>query len=321
MNETPLNPDARDQTAVHCYLSTILATAECLVRLCPDLGIPYQNRWRRLPQRIGFDPSSQSIERSEHMFRSDLERFSEWAGKYFNDGVNVVRNIGTEGGQSFERAIEETESHAALLDTLANSLEEAADLDAPMEVRDALGLQSEGLRKAARQMRNRLLPSLLGLADLVRECRRVVKQTEQDAILDATTGFLNGRGFRYELKSRYEASKHCCVLLIECAATFANGQPCTDSDYRIIAADLAERIGDQFRPWDCAGRIGPSRFGVIFEADFSVAKDRVNQIARSITGTYSGGISVRATIEVMEASDTDALLTILNAIDQLALAA
>jgi GGDEF domain-containing protein len=321
MNEAPLDQQRSNdpnETAVHCYLSTILATADCIARLCPDVGVPYQNRWRRLPQRIGFDPSLRSLETSGRMFQSDLERFADLAGRYFSDGFNLVYSIGVDSAQPFEKAIQETASHANLLDALAESLDETADLDASTELGGALVLQSEGLRRSARQMRNGLLPSLDTLSGIVRECRRIVKQTQQDAILDVSTGFVNNRGFRYELKARYDESQHSLVLLIDFTATLAGGQECSDEDFLTIATEVAARLGDQFRPWDCLGRVAPRRFAVIFEGDYSIAKDRSGQISRSITGTYSGGISVCATVDAMEASDADSLLTVLAAIDKVA---
>ena len=200
-----------------------------------------------------------------------------------------MHSIGADGAQPFEKAVQETASHANLLDALAVSLEEAADLEAPPDISDALLLQSEGLRKSARQMRNRLLPSLNTLSLIVRECRRVVKQAEQDAILDPSTGFVNSRGFRYELRARYDESQHCCVLLIECTTSPADGQESSDEDFTKVAGDLAARLGDQFRPWDCVGRVGPHRFAVIFEGDYSIAVDRPTRLPAASAGRMAVG--------------------------------
>jgi GGDEF domain-containing protein len=144
---------------------------------------------------------------------------------------------------------------------------------------------------------------------------------EQDAIVDASTGFVNSRGFRYELKARYDQSQRCCVLLIDCAAILATGLECSDEDFGAIAGELAARVGDQFRPSDCLGRIGRRRLAVIFEHSPATARDRADQIARDLSGVYSGGVSVSATVEVMEASDADSLLTVLAAIDKIQIAA
>lgn len=298
-------------TAVHCYLSAILSTTACIAKVFPSAGIPYQNRWRRLPQRIGFELTPRSLEASGRMFDSDLDRFAELASRLLGEGINMVHKVGSEGAKPFEAAVQETVSCAGLLDELAQSLEESADLDATPEIADMLVLQSEGLRKFSRELRNRLLPELNNLTTIIRECRKVLVQAEQDAILDPSTGFMNNRGFRYELKSRYDESHECCVLLIDCTATLGNGEECEDEDFDRAVGDLAARLGDQFRPWDCLGRIGPRRLAVIFEGNHAVARDRSEQIARSISGTYSDGIAIAATIRVMEVLDADSLLTVL----------
>lgn len=309
------------QTAVNCYLSTILSTAECIAQVCPEIGAPYQNRWRRLPQRIGFDLSLQSLQASGRMFQSDLDHFTELACRYFSEGLQLVRKIGKEGDTDFGRAIQETVSYADLLEELAGSLEEAADLDAAPEMSDRLHLLSEGLRKSARQMRSQLLPSLNSLAALVRECRKALIHTEQEAIVDGSTGFVNSRGFWYELKARYDESQYCCVLVIDFTAKLESGQECSDEDFCKIAGDLGGRLGVQVRPWDCLGRVGPRRLAVIFGGSFATANDRSSQIGRSISGTYSHGISVSATVKAMEASDADSLLTVIAALDNVPVAA
>jgi len=304
------------QTAVNCYLSTILSAAECLAKLCPEVGIPYQNRWRRLPQRVGFDLSSRALDASGKMFQSDLERFADSASLYFGNGLDMVQRIGAGGAEEFDKAVQEAISYANLLQEMAESLQQSADLDAAPEISERLYLQSEGLRKSARQVRNSLLPCLRSLAAIVRECRKILLQAEQETILDAETGFVNSRGFRFELKNRYDQSQGSCVLLVTCTATLKGGHDCSDEDFRKIVGDVASRLGDQFRPWDCVGRIGPRVFAVIFEGSPATARDRSDQISRSVGGTFGNGIAVNIAIEVVEVRDADSLLTVLTAFDK-----
>jgi GGDEF domain-containing protein len=308
------------QTAVNCYLSTILSAAECLARLCPEVGIPYQHRWRRLPQRVGFDLSSRALDASGKMFQSDLERFADSASLYFGNGLDMVQRIGAGGAEEFDKAVQEAIWYANVLQEMAESMQQAADLDAAPEISERLYLQSEGLRKSARQVRNTLLPCLRSLAAIVRECRKILVQAEQEKILDADTGLVNSRGFRFELKNRYEQSQASCVLLVNCTAATQCGDNCREEEFRNIVSDLASRLADQFRPWDCVGRIGPRTFAVIFEGSATVARERSCQISRSVSGTFGAGISVSMTIDVVEVRDDDSLLTLLARIDSAAAA-
>src|SRR5581483_7300627 len=124
------------------------------------------------------------------------------------------------------------------------------------------------------------------------------------------------RGFRFELKNRYDQSQGSCVLLVTCTATLKGGHDCSDEDFRKIVGDVASRLGDQFRPWDCVGRIGPRVFAVIFEGSPATARDRSDQISRSVGGTFGNGIAVNIAIEVVEVRDADSLLTVLTAFDK-----
>lgn len=317
MSETQPELESRQdltQTAINCYLSVILAAAECAAKTCPEIGAPYKNRWRRLPQRIGFDFSAQSLEASGRMFQADLERYAELARYYSSESLRLVEKLGQEADE-FDAAAQGAAASAALLDELAESLENAADLDGG-ENGDLLHLQSQGLRKAARQLRARLLPSLDNIAATMRDCRRVLRKAEQETILDGATGFVNARGFRYELTARFEQSQYCCVMLIDCSAMLKNGDDCSEESFNAIVPEFAIRLGDQFRPWDCLARVASRRFAIIFEASSATARERSAQIVRTVNGLYHGGVVVACTATVLEASDTDSLLSLNAAIER-----
>lgn len=302
------------ETAVRCYLSTILSAADCIAEMCPDVGVPYQQRWRRLPQRLGFDISPEALEASGHMFESDLENFAKLAGRYFSKGLPLIKAIHDDGSRALAAVVDAASSHSKVLETMAESVETAADLDGPPELRDLLEMQAEGLRRYAHQVKSRLLPPLEQLAKLMRQCREVVEQSEADATLDRETGFVNASGFRFELDSYFRDRQHCCVLVIDCETTSSHGEPCSDRDFTNIAAELAMRIGEQFRPVDPVGRIAPRRFAVIFDGEAEYARGRIEQIARSVGGKYiapSGPVFVAIAMRVIEAVSPDV------AVDQL----
>src|SRR5260370_21064867 len=122
----PVDSLELSQSAVHCYLSAVLCAADCIAAMCPTIGVPYQQRWRRLPQRMGFDLSPAGLEASERMFESEMHRFVELAGPYFNQGLPLIQAIGSSGGGAADAVLEETASVAVLLKTLPDSPETAA---------------------------------------------------------------------------------------------------------------------------------------------------------------------------------------------------
>ena len=296
------------ETAVRCYLSTILSAADCIAEMCPEVGVPYQQRWRRLPQRLGFDISPEALEASGHIFESDLENFAKLAGRYFSKGLPLIRAIHDEGSGALASVVEAASSHSRVLETMAESVETAADLDGPPELRELLEMQAEGLRRCAHQVQDRLLPPLEQLAKLMRQCSELVEQSEANATLDRETGFVNASGFRFELDNYFRDRQHCCVLVIDCKTASSNGERCTDRDFTNIAGELAMRIGEQFRPVDPLGRLAAHRFAVLFDGEAEYARSRIEQIARSIGGRYigpSGPVYVTAEIRLIEAASPD----------------
>src|ERR1700736_6841124 len=97
--------------AVHCYLSNILAIADCMVALCPEVVIAFSNRWRRLPQRIAFDLSAKALEVSRRTFEMDIHTFGELVGQYYSKGVPLMEMIASNGMQVADTILERTARH------------------------------------------------------------------------------------------------------------------------------------------------------------------------------------------------------------------
>lgn len=300
---------------MQCYLSTILSAADCIAEMCPEVGIPYQQRWRRLPQRLGFDMAPAALEASGRLFESDLANFARLAGRYYAKGAPLIRRIGSEGSAAINAVRDAAASHSAVLETMAESLETAADLDGSPELREIMEMQAEGLRRYAGQVRTRLLPPLERLETLMRQCSDLVRQTQENAILDTDTGFVNANGFRDEVENRLRNRLQCCILVIDCCATDSSGRECVDSEFSSIAGEIASRVGEQFRPVDPLGRIAARRLAVIFDGEAGHARGRMEQIARSINGIYTapaGAICVVVDIQIIEATNPEVLLDLVS---------
>ncbi len=314
----PVDSLELSQSAVHCYLSAVLCAADCIAALCPTIGVPYQQRWRRLPQRMGFDLSPASLNASELMFESEMHKFVELAGPYFNRGLPLIQAIGSSGGGAADAVLEETASVAVLLNTLAESTETAADLEAPPEMREMLESHAEALRRCSRLLQSRLLPPLQQLKAVIRDCEELAAQTENTSVLDVETSFVNTRGFRYEIHNRIEEKRPFCVALFDCIADSGPLHDLSPDDLGKVAAEVAARLSIQFRPADCLGRIGPLTFGVIFESDKKRIEGRCEQMAHALGGTYqagSGSISLSAQLRIVEVVDAESLAAIFTSLD------
>jgi GGDEF domain-containing protein len=311
----PIETSDLQQAAVHCYLSTVLTMAESMAEVCPQVGVAYKNRWRRLPQRIAFDLSTKALEASRRGFETDIRMFSEFAGSYFRDGIPLLTEIAASGSGLADSVLERAGSHVVLMETLADSIETAADLDASPEVRDTLEHHSAGLRRCARQAESDLLPLVSRLRELIGECEKIVERSKNSIVVDPLTGFMNALGWRRELESRMQEDSSRCILVIHCLAKLKSGGECTDDQFERIAELLSARVAEQFRPNDAVGRFGRS-FPVIFEGESEKANNRLSQIARSISGLYPAatGVAVQidADIKLITLAAGDSVETIVN---------
>jgi GGDEF domain-containing protein len=318
-NAEPVDSRELSQTAVNCYLSALLCVADCIATMCPPIGVPYQHRWRRLPQRLGFDLSPASLEATEQMFESEIHKFAELAGPYFKQGLPLIRTVGSVGALAAEAVVEVTTAVATLLNSLAESTDNAADLEAPPEMREMLESHAEALRRSARQIQSQVLPPLQHLGAVTRDCAKLATQTENSAVLDVYTNFVNMRGFRLELDRRIEEKKKCCVTLFNCIADSTSQHDWSQDDFGKIAAEVAAQLSNQFRPADCLGRIGALRFGVISDNDTKRMRGRCEKIASGLSGAYpvgSGSVGLSAEVRTTEVVDSGSLAVVLSYLDE-----
>ncbi len=289
--------------AVRSFLSTVVAISECLAEICPEVGLAFRNRWRRLPQRLAFDLSAKELEISRQAFEKDIQIFGRFTQQYLNDGLPLIASVAATGSSVLETVLERTASYTVLLETLADSMESSADLECPAELRQSLEHQAAGLRTCARQAETELLPLVTRVRDLVRDCEKILAKTQEAVVVDTETGFLNAAGYLEHLGAELgEGQRRCCVLLIECNVLTATGEPCSDVEFATIASPLSARIAEQFRPTDSIGRHG-RKFAVLFAGKLAQAQGRLDQIKRSISGSYASSlrkVAVKAEIQVSE---------------------
>ncbi len=288
------------QKAIECYLSTIVAFANCIADICPHIGVPFRNQWRRLPQRIGFDSSPESLEKSRRAFEGSLESLRQLALAYFGEGLPAMQMIGEKGHRVVELVLERNAACSVQMATLADSLAAAADLDAPPELRDQLEHQAAGLRAGAKRVELETLPALSDLQKLIDTCSDLIHRTQETSVVDLETGFLNAHGFQRELTQQLSQGS-VCVVTVDLSAVDQNSRAVPASRFQGVHSSMAERIAEQFRALDSVGRLGDGRFAVLFAGTPEQAKGRLQSITRSISGIYTGPegkLKIRAEMHV-----------------------
>ena len=76
--EVPTQQNA-DQTALACYLSTVVAIGNCMAEVCPSVGTMYRDRLLKLPRRLGFDATPKALEQSRHGALAHLTKYATFA--------------------------------------------------------------------------------------------------------------------------------------------------------------------------------------------------------------------------------------------------
>src|SRR5712692_7616754 len=88
--------DTEQLTALHsavtCYLSTLLAVANCLKEACPEVGEPYRHRLSRLRSRLAFDANPEAIEEGRAAVESELKEYAARVAAYIDlHGIELRR--------------------------------------------------------------------------------------------------------------------------------------------------------------------------------------------------------------------------------------
>jgi GGDEF domain-containing protein len=319
MPENETKPDLereRLHKAIECYLSAIVSIANCIADVCPDIGVPFRNQWRRIPQRIGFDSTLESLEKSKRSFKGSIENLHQLSKDYFGAGLPALREIGETGGRTVELVLERNASFAAMMATLADSLAATADLDAPPELRDQLEQHAAGLRSAARTVEAEIIPPLAQLQKVVQTCGDLMRRIHENCMVDSETGVLSAQGFLGELSQAVRKGP-ACVVTMDISATDAQGKPLAAAGFRHLSSNLADRITEQFRAFDSIGRLSEARFAVLFGGTAEQARVRQQSMARSISGQYAGTdgkIKVKAEVKVREIENVESAKSLVDGV-------
>jgi GGDEF domain-containing protein len=266
------------QTAMNCYMTTVLAIADCFAQICPDIGIPYQERLQRVPRRLGFNPTPKALEESRLALLSDLRDFAHVIGQYLNAIPTKADEIVAMAVQASELLNARIESHNALMQGLAEQMETAAEVDDPGQIRGFVAQQAVGLRTSSESV-NREIASLLGRLRAEAEAfQRNLRQADELMTMDRVTALLNRRGVERHLESDLAAGKQFCVLMFQSDAPAG----LSGAEKEQLIKKLATNLAAQVRPSDVVCRWDEDRFLVIFQCGMKHAEARSRQIAQGM---------------------------------------
>ncbi|MGH9663341.1 MAG: diguanylate cyclase domain-containing protein [Bryobacteraceae bacterium] len=291
-NKIPDDHLGKQHAALSCYLRAILAAARCMAALCPQVGVPYRERLLRLPRRVGFDATVHSLEESAGALETDLAEFAAAANAWIDEEAAHAQKVLDLIAETYGSVAAADDSHASVLDDLADQMEACAQIDRDVDVRLALRQYATGLRSTARRTKRQKLASLDGLRRQTTELEEWLQRARVATTGDALTGMVNRREMERQLQRRLDANRTFCVLLI-CWSVRGEAPPAhlgTGGDQ--IAGQIGQRLATLVRPRDIVCHWGPGEVTVIFDCAQNDVEPRCGQIAGWLSDTYeasSGG--------------------------------
>jgi GGDEF domain-containing protein len=302
----------RQEAALTCYLSVMLAMARSMRAVCSRAGLIYGDRLTRLPRRLGFEATPEALEESRLVLEAELAEYTEATSAWLDDGSNLAREIVSLIG-GLERGANESQNlHAAMLEDLAEQMVASAEVDTASDVRLSLKRYALGLRS---YLQRRQVESRASLKDL--QCRAEqlagwLARADPSHSTDAVTGLPNRAEIERQLEAYGHAAKPVSILIFEWNAA-------ADA----IAKQVADRLADLVRPRDIVGRWSPDQFAVIFACPASEAMQRAGSIADWLSTGYSAvvdgvvaTIQVRVTVTVIERLPEETVTDLVHRIEQ-----
>lgn len=317
----PEGASSRQDVALTCYLSAMLAIAKSMRAVCSRAGLIYGDRLIRLPRRLGFEATTEKLEQSRQVLEADLAEYTAATTAWLDSGSKLAREIGSAIEALDPHADETQDLHAAMLEDLAEQMSVSAEVDAGSDLRAAMKRYALGLRSYLKQRQLESGHSLKDLQCRAEELAEWLARADPAHCTDPATGLPNRAEFERQLEVCWYGSKPVSTLVFEWTA--ADPSKALDT-IEAIAKQLADRLADLVRPRDILGRWGPNRFTVIFECSGNEALQRAASIAEWLTGDYSaivGGevakIRVQVTVSVIERLPDETLAHLIQRIEQL----
>jgi GGDEF domain-containing protein len=260
-------------TAVNCYLSTLLATANCVGAACPEVGGLYRHRLNRLRSRLAFDSSPAALEESSASVETELNEFASKASLYVaQHGVELRSAIGTL--EEIVRSLAQRQDfYGARLRQFAAQMETAAYPTEPGQIQDVVALQVAGLLSCVESMSHETQSLVLRMRN---ELGAVEQRLQESEVTDPLTGLMNRREMERQIESRKKAGSPPVLLHFQ-----LNGEVNAE-----VMQQVASRLGSQFRHKDFVCRWTDTDFLVLFQGPQEIAQMRVEQIVPWVAGRY-----------------------------------
>jgi len=269
-------------TALDCYLASILDIADTVAGLCGEIGATCHDQLIRLRSRVVYQASAQTLEESRAALNSELIDFAGKARQFNNLLAGDVAQALALLAQSETAGVVRNEKNIQRLARFVEQMEQVARSGDPLAAGQAVELRGlvESMEQDSRDANTQLQAKLA-------EFQEKLHEVELLASIDPLTGVANRREFDRQLAARVAANREFCILLFD-LNTFKRvncdyGHLCGDE----ILKQLGNRLSTHVRPRDFVCRWGGDEFVAILECRLPVALARAEEIATLLSGPYN----------------------------------
>lgn len=285
MSSTPDSPNSEasepkaEQTALACYLRTVVAIGNSVAEICPPVGAIYRERLLKLPRRLGFGATPQVLEQSREAVETDLLEYTKTAGAWIQNGSNHAASLLDQLRTTEETLSAAADLERAFLDDMADQMQVSAEVDTEAQLRASFVRYASGLRAYCRRTKT---DTLAMIAELVR-CREEIEawlsEEAVSSFTDPSTGLLNRAAAERRLETEISRQRPFCVLSVGWNEVDPMPAPARKACEGQIMTELADRLGTTIRPYDLIFRWSDNQLITIFQAPESGIATRTRQIA------------------------------------------
>jgi GGDEF domain-containing protein len=280
--DSPSSADQIEQTALACYLSTVVAIGNCMAEVCPSVGAMYRDRLLKLPRRLAFDATPEALEQSRDAVETDLVEYARTAGAWTTAGSSHAALLLDHLRETEETLIASADLQSAFLDDLAEHIATTAEVDEVAQIRISFKRYAAGLSAYARRARTEKLEAIESLRRRREEIEEWLAAATASTFIDHETGFLNRAAAEVRIETEVGKDHPFCVIVV---ARTGDNQ---------IMKDLGDQLAATIRPYDMIFRWSAHQFVTVFEASAIGIAARVHQI-----GAWLGKDSC-TTVDVVE---------------------
>jgi hypothetical protein len=267
------NEQQVEQTALACYLSTVVAIGNCMAEVCPSVGAMYRDRFLKVPRRLAFDATPEALQRSREAVETDLLEYSRTASAWTAAGSNHAALLLEHLRSTEETLVASADLQSAFLDDLAEHIATTAEVDEMEQIRISFKRYAAGLSAYARRARTEKLAAIEDLRQRRQEIEAWLAEATASNFIDHETGFLNRAAAEVRIATEIGKKQPFCVILVaqmeEDSAQPAVGQ---------VMKHLGEKLAATIRPYDMIFRWSQNQFVTVFEATSTEIAARVQQI-------------------------------------------